>query len=109
MPWATLASVYGFSVSKIGLEGIGVFSALMGLIGFVIALLKLEIPGERFSVAIAVFGILALALLALDWILLMNSEDPTITIEIGLGTYVTGFAAILMILSGLAKYSSKDS
>ena len=108
MPWATLVSIYGFSVSKIGLEGLGFFSTMMGLIGFVIALIKLEIPGERFSLTIAVFGILALAILAFDWTHLINNEDPTITIQTGVGIYVTGLGAILMILSGFSKNATGE-
>jgi len=108
MPWATLISVYGFTVSKIGVEGAGFFSAMMGLIGFTIALTKLEIPGEHFSLALAVFGLFALAILAFDWTQLINSFDPTITIQTGIGIYVTGLSAILMIFSGLAKYASGE-
>lgn len=108
MPWATLVSIYGFAVSKIGVEGLGFFSAMMGMIGFVIALTKLEVPGDRFSVAIAIFGIFTLAILAYDWTHLINNDDPTITIHTGIGIYVTGFAALLMVFSGFAKNTSGE-
>ena len=108
MPWAILVSIYGFTVSKIGLEGLGFFSAMMGLIGFYITLTKLEVHGDRFSVAIAVFGILALAILAYDWTHLMKNDDPTFTIYTGIGIYVTGLGAMLMILSGFLRIPGEE-
>ncbi|MEX2143601.1 MAG: hypothetical protein WD740_03325 [Anaerolineales bacterium] len=101
LPWATIPLIFG-TIIKNGIEGDGIFTAIMGLVSLLVLLRKRAEYGKRFSLISAFFGVLSLVILAVNWPSLSNTSSPIIG-QVGIGAYLTGISALLLLVAGFSK------
>lgn len=101
VPWSGYAGVFGpFELGSI--NGLGLLTAVCGLIVVVIAAVQHGYPGLGFSLlviiaAVAAIGVLALAFLMLFAIAAQNAPGMVLT-QIGIGWYISFIGAGLSLL-----------
>jgi hypothetical protein len=108
LPWASVASVLGITISKAGYEGDGLISGGIGVLLLLSALLSKGKPGKMYSPAASVFALVAGVVAILDIInvsqvITRTSADSTVIASVGSGLYVTLLGALLGFVGGLVQ------
>ncbi|HEX7620463.1 MAG TPA: hypothetical protein VF359_04620 [Anaerolineales bacterium] len=106
MPWVSANSMFG-KLSKTGIEGDGIITAGIGVILLLTALLAKGKPGNIYSWAASLFGIIAICLLYYDYsnvsAAVSGIESDLMIASIGSGLYVSFLGALLAIIGDIIK------
>jgi hypothetical protein len=106
MPWVSANSIFG-SMSKSGIEGDGMFTAGIGVILLLIALLAKGKPGKIYSWAVSVFGLFAFFLLVYTYTnvsaAVSSNASEMLIASVGTGLYVSFLGAVLAFIGGLIR------
>lgn len=106
MPWVSANSIFG-SMSKVGIEGDGIFTAGIGVILLLTALLAKGKPGKIYSLAVSIFGLIAFFLLVYTYtnvsVAVSNNASEMLIASVGTGLYVSFLGAILAFIGGLIR------
>jgi hypothetical protein len=102
LPWATITAPLVGTVSLSGFEGDGIISGGIGVLLALGAALSKGKPGKRYSIAGAVFGVIA-GLVVFPKIASIGSivSDYGVGAALGAGIYVSIISAIAVIFGGL--------
>ena len=107
LPWISVISILG-QVSTAGYADDGIFTGVIGVILLLIALLREERPGDRYSVPGAILALIAgligiFAFLRLHSAIANIPSDATLVASMGSGIYVTMLGAIFSLIGGLQR------
>lgn len=106
LPWVSANSIFG-SMSKVGIEGDGMFTAGIGVILLLTALLAKGKPGKIYSWAVSIFWLIAFFLLVYTYTnvsaAVSNEASGMLIASVGTGLYVSFLGAILAFIGGLIR------
>lgn len=105
LPWVKVTTLFG-TLTKAGYEGDGLITGAIGVLLLVGALLHRGKPGQRYSVASAIFGMLVAAVVLFDYTNVASAIADTVDTPgvvdaaVGPGLYLTAVAALLVVVGG---------
>jgi hypothetical protein len=106
LPWVSTNSIFG-SMSKVGIEDDGMFTAGIGVILLLTALLAKGKPGKIYSWVVSVFGLIAFFLLVYTYTnvsaAVSSNASEMLIASVGSGLYVSFLGAILAFIGGLLR------
>jgi hypothetical protein len=106
LPWATASSAFA-SASKSGMEGgDGMITVFLGIVIALLGLMRLQRPGLPGSrAAMVLLGVIALGLAIFEGANISNRLAETtsayVVTSVGIGIYVMGVGAVLVIAASL--------
>lgn len=107
LPWISATALFGNIPGidegiAIGWEGDGIMTGGIGLILLIVALLSKGRPGKRYSIAGAIFGLLACGIVLSDFLRIVEiGPNAGIFASIGVGLYLTLAGALAIVMGGL--------
>jgi len=107
LPWISVTALYGNSPGieegiAVGWEGDGIMTGGIGLILLIGALLSKGRPGKKFSIAGAIFGLLACAVVISDFLAIAEiGPDAGLFASTDVGLYLTLVGALIVVIGGL--------
>jgi hypothetical protein len=107
LPWISVTALYGNVPGveegvAIGWEGDGIMTGGIGLILLIGVLFNKGKPGKRYSIAGAIFGLLACAVVLTDFRAMAEiGPDAGIFASTDVGLYITLAGALVAVIGGL--------
>lgn len=98
MPWAVLTAPFVGQLTKSGMDGDGLFTAGMGLIAIIVALVSKSI---RKYLWLLLLAIAAGAIAVFDIVDIAGMGDEDVLISVGAGLYVTLLAAGVLVWAAM--------
>lgn len=103
LPWAEITAPFVGTVSVPGYRGDGLLTGGIGLLLLLGALASQGKPGKRYSIAIAIFGLLTL-LLTIPKIFAIGDIEATSAIAgVGVGLWVSIVGGIMSVAGGMTR------
>ncbi len=105
LPWAKIIGI-NLTASKAGYEGDGIFTGGIGLLLLIGAIVSKAKPGKPFSIASAIFAIIAGVIILLDLsdvLGFVSGVGDNVIAKVGAGMYVSLIGAILALIGGFQK------
>jgi hypothetical protein len=105
LPWAHITAAFVGKVSKAGYEGDGAFTGGIGLLILIGALVSKGKVGKPYSVASAVFSVIAGLILLVDLAQVgsIGADLEFAVVQTGVGIYLSLVGAFLAFLGGLRR------
>jgi hypothetical protein len=114
LPWISVSALYGDASGvdesiAIGWEGDGYFTGGIGLILLLGVFTSKGNPGKRYSIAGAIFGLLACFMIFTDFLAIAKKEpDVGILASTDIGLYLTLLGGIIAIVGGLQMTPNRE-